>query len=66
MSNKNVKELSLEEYVKLLNDKSVNDVSYDNQEQLKLYKDILNKNDLQKRILFSFPIINNDNDHLTQ
>ena len=63
MSNKNVKELSLEEYVKLLNDKSVNDVSYDNQEQLKLYKDILNKNDLQKRILFSFPIINNDNDN---
>ena len=70
MSNKNVKELSLEEYVKTLNDESVDDLSFEDQEQLRLYEDILNKNDLQKRILFSFPnhndennIINNDNDN---
>lgn len=69
MSNENVKELSLEEYVKILNGSLVYNVSYNNQNQLKLYKDISNKNDLQKRILFSFPnhndennIINNDND----
>ena len=70
MSNKNVKELSLEEYVKLLNNKSVNDVGLENRDNLKLYKDSLDKTDLQKRISFSFSddnnsnnIINNDNDN---
>ncbi len=55
-----------------LNDKSVDDVSLDDSysRELKLYKDILNENDLQKRISFSFPnhndgnnIINDDNDN---
>lgn len=72
MSNKNVKELSLEEYVKLLNGEGyqVNDVALENRDNLKLYKDILDKTDLQKRISFSFSddnnsnnIINNDNDN---
>ena len=65
MSEKNVKELSLEEYVKLLNDKLVDDVSIKDRNKLKLQK-----NDLQKRIWFSFPnhndennIINNDKDN---
>lgn len=63
MSNKNVKELSLEEYVKLLNGKGhqVNDVNLQNQNELELYTDILKTDDLQKRILFSFPNNNDEN-----
>ena len=72
MSNKNVKKLSLEKYVQILNDKDhqVDDVSLENRDNLKLYKNSLDKTDLQKRISFSFSddnnsnnIINNDNDN---
>ena len=63
MSNKNVKELSLEEYVKLLNgkDHQVDDVRLKDKNELKLYTDILKTDDLQKRILFSFPNNNDEN-----
>ena len=64
MSNENIKELSLEEYVKLLNNEWVDDVSLEDGNNLKLYKHlegILKKNDLQKRISFSFPNHNDEN-----
>ncbi len=56
MSDKSIKNLSLEEYVQILSGRgNVDGVKLDDLQKLKLYPDINQKNNLQQRISLEFP-----------